>query len=72
KMVATMTFRPEYRTIEAGPAPVLSYEPWRSSKIVLQLLQKFPEPTLAAEKIREETPGPLLGTKAVVLFQKGW
>ena len=72
KAVASMNFRPEYRAIEPGPAPVLSYEPWRGSKPVVELLRRFPKPTLSLEKIREETPGASLGTKAVVLFQRGW
>ena len=70
KMVVSMA-RPEPIKIASGSAPVLSYDLWRGSKPVLQLLQRVPKPTLTAERIREELPGPSTGTKAVVLFQRG-
>lgn len=72
KAAAAMLHRPEYRVTTPGPAPVLTYDIWRSSKPVLQFLSRLPEATLSVERIRMEKAGPSTGTKAVVLFQQGW
>ena len=48
----------------------LNYE-GGATKLVVRFLHRMPAPTLSLERIREEKPGPSVGTKNVVLFQKG-
>ncbi len=56
---------------EAGFNPILLVPGGELSpgKPVQQFLRRIPQPTLSAERIREEKPGRSLGTKAVVVFE---
>lgn len=73
KMVAAMN-QPERGEPQFSPILLVPHESLTPSKPVLRLLHRIPEPTLSAERIREEVPGRSLGTKGVVRFQKerGW
>lgn len=70
KTVATMT-HPEKGEVSFSPLVVIPHDALMPSKAVTQLVHRLPQPTLSVERIREERPGQSLGTKAVVLFQKG-
>lgn len=69
KLIATVA-RPEQGQTQFGPIWVVGYDELTPSKPVMQLLRRFPKPTLSIENLREEKGGPSLGTKAVVLFQE--
>ncbi len=69
KAVAAMN-QPHRAESQPGPLLLVPHNALTPSKPVLRLLNRFPEPTLSVERIREEKQGPSLGTKRVVLFQK--
>lgn len=69
KLVATMT-HPETGNIQAGPSLSTLEYGVGGTKLIVQFLHRTPEPTLSAERIREESRGSFLGTKSLVRFQK--
>ena len=56
---------------QGGPLLLASGTELAASKPVQAFLRRIPQPTLSAERIREERPGRSFGTKAAVLFQEG-
>lgn len=69
KFVATMT-HPEQERMASGPLILAPYSDLSPGKLIERYLHQLPEPTLSAQGIREETPGPSLGTKGIIRFQK--
>lgn len=70
KMVAAMMAHPEEGKMVAGPLAVVPYEELAPGKLIQGYLHELPEPTLSAQGLREEIPGPSFGTKEVIRFQK--
>jgi len=69
KWVSTFA-HPEKGKMGASAFPASTDYRLSGTKLVVQFLHRMPEPTLSMERIREETPGPSLGTKSIVLFQE--
>ena len=69
KLVATMTHSEEGKMV-SGPLSVVSYGELVPGKLIQGYLHQLPKPTLSAETLREEMPGPSLGPKAIIRFQK--
>ena len=69
KLVATMT-HPEEGKMVAGPLTLVPYRELNPGKMIERYLHRLPQPTLSAQRIREERPGPSLGTKGIIRFQK--
>lgn len=72
KLVATMA-HPEKANIQSNLSLSSLEYGFGGTKLVVQFLHRLPKPTLSGQRIREEKPGPSLGTKSTVRFQKkGW
>jgi len=69
KMIAAMT-HPEEGKMVSGPLVVVPRSELSPGKLIERYLHRLPEPTLSAQGIREEVPGPSLGTKGIIRFQK--
>ncbi len=69
KWVAALS-HPEKGKVGASALPASSAYGLSGTKLVVQFLYRMPEPTLSLGRIREETLGPSLGTKSIVLFQE--
>ncbi|MBI2167266.1 MAG: hypothetical protein HYU34_03350 [Candidatus Omnitrophica bacterium] len=70
KTVAALA-QPEQGRSQPGPILLVSSSQLSPTKPVQAFLWRIPQPTLSAERIREEKPGRSFGTKAAVLFQEG-
>lgn len=69
KMVAAMA-HPEEGKMAAGPLTLVPYRELSPGKLIERYLHRMPEPTFSAQRIREESAGPSLGTKGIIRFQK--
>jgi len=69
KLVATMT-HPDEGKMVSGPLTLVPYHKLAPGKLIERYLHQLPQPTLSAQTIREEKPGPSLGTKGIIRFQK--
>jgi hypothetical protein len=61
-----VTGEPQWSPISVVPGYEMS-----PGKLIEKYLHAIPEPTLGIEGLREEIPGRSLGTKELVLFQRG-
>jgi len=68
KFIAAVN-QPERGQLESRQ-PMRSDYGYAGTKLVVRFLHRMPEPTLSIEGIREEKPGPSLGTKLPARFQK--
>lgn len=62
--------QPEQGKAQGGPLLLASGTELATAKPVQAFLRRIPQPTLSAERIREEKPGHSFGTKVAVLFQE--
>ena len=69
KFVATLT-HPEQGEMISAPLVVVPYHQLTPGKLIERYLHRLPEPTFSAQSIREERPGPSLGTKIHVRYLK--
>jgi hypothetical protein len=70
KAVAAMGSAHKEGQAQFGPISVVPSHWLTPGKLIERYLHRIPEPTLTAERLREETPGPSLGTKEVTRFWK--